>query len=522
MQTPPESSTASAAAGGARAAGADPWVQILACLALMSGGFCAHRYLHPGAAPGASQASDAEPPPAVGPDPSLPESLAMPARREIAVPSPSPLPSEAPPTAPSATGAGVALLGKPKSAGNWIVDGAMGPGADRASLAEALASAQDDDVITVRPGRYQGPFVVSRSLTIVGVGMGPDDVVLDSDGPLTVAVAGGKVSFKNLAISNSGTRYTTAFSVIKAEARLEGVHLKAVGQGARVSRGTLTLAGCTLAARIALIAEDNAHLSAADCAVSGTDVGALLKGDAIAASFTRCKFSDSERGVNIEGRSKLSVDHSEFSLTGVGGGIFLFSGAQASVKTTTFLLRESSRVGLYVQNATLEADHIRIQDSRRSGLIATGESSVRLDDVTITHNAASGVTADKGARVTLRRATVSDNSDCGLQVNDAAVILEKVTLTRNRCGAGFFGPGSLEAHHSTFSEQALGPVAVTPGFETAVVLKGADNEGFSAVKPAAPGSKDRTAPRTATAPSQGGRTRFSHDIFNKYDAGARR
>jgi hypothetical protein len=515
----PASSAAQASAGAARAAVSDLWVQLFVCLALASGTLSALRHFHPAAAPQAELASD-EPPPAVGPEPSLPEvALPQPAAAEAAALAPAAAPGAAAAAAvPQAEGAGVTLLGRSKTPGRWIVDQNMGGGADRRSLAEALASAQDGDIIVVRPGTYKETLVVSRSVTVLGGGQGADEVVLESDGPLTVAVAGGKPAFKGLTISNSGGTATTALSVVKAEARLENVVLRSAGQGARVGMGSLTAAGGSFAARIALIAEDNGRLSVEGAQVAGTDVGALLKGDAIVAAFRRCRFVDSERAINIEGRSRLAVADSEFTLTGVGGGVFVFAGAQANVTKTTFHLKNSSRVGLYVHNATLEGSGVRVFESRRSGLIATAEASVTLDDAQFSRNGAAGVSAEKGASVTLRRATLSDNGDCGLQLSDATAVVDRSTLARDRCGAGFFGPGKLRVDRSRFVELALGPVAVSPGFEGRVKITGDHNEGFSPKKEGAGGGAGAAAPQAGRAQHQDpGRRRFSNDIFQRFE-----
>ena len=434
-----------------------------------------------------------ETPPAVGPNPVLPAVPSSPARSER----PAAL-------GPQASGPGVALMLRPKKPGRWIVDAAMGPGADRPALGEVLASVSDGDVVLVRPGSYRGALTISKSVTIEGEGAKPEDVQIDSDGLLTAAVAGGKVVFRNLTLANSGSKLATVLSISKAEASLERVHVRAAGQGVRVSRGGFAASRCVLASRIALIAEDRSLVAVEDCAISGTDIGALVKGDAIEARFLRCRFTDSERGLNVEGRSRLEVEDSVFSaLLGHGGGLFAFAGAHVRVKASRFLLARSSRAGIYVEDAVLEGDNVRIQDSVRSGVVATKEASVTLDRSQIINNAWAGVAADKRSRVTLRRTTLTGNSDCALQANHASLTLDRVTAERNRCGVGFFGAGTLEVNHSRFAVNALGSLAVTPGFENRITMRGADNEGFS-VKAAG----------AATAPPAVGQRRFAHDIFS--------
>jgi hypothetical protein len=521
LATQEERSAEAASSGAVKAAVSDSWIHLFCFLVLISGGLTAHRFLFPRSAAAVEDAFSDEPPPAEGPEPKLPPIL-MPrpaGAGEAAAPVSAAAPPGAPAAAPQADGAGIAMVGKPKAAGRWVVDQAMGGGADRRTLSEALTGAQDGDIIVVRPGRYKESIVVTKSVTVLGGGASPDEVTLESDGPLTVAVAAGRPALKNLTIINDGQTQSTALSVIKADARLDRVILKSVGQGARVQRGSLTATGGSFAGRIALIAEENGRLSVEDASIAGVDVGALLKGDAITGTFSRCKFADSERAINIEGRSRLTLTDTDFSLTGVGGAVFVFAGAQATATRVAINLRGSSRVGFYVNNATLEGTGLKIQDSRRSGLIVTGESSVTLEDSQILKNGAAGVTAEKGARVTLRRVTLADNGDCGVQVNDGTAFVERSILVRNRCGVGFFGPGKLTANRSKFGDSALGAVAVSPGFESQVKIGGTGNDGFN------PNKKDESAkPAGAAAgsPQQQGRRGFSNDIFQKFEERRRR
>ena len=51
----------------------------------------------------------------------------------------------------------------------WVVDDDLGPGADFADIADAVAVAQAGDVVLIRPGTYgaAGPLVLSKGLTLV-------------------------------------------------------------------------------------------------------------------------------------------------------------------------------------------------------------------------------------------------------------------------------------------------------------------------------------------------------------------
>jgi hypothetical protein len=121
----------------------------------------------------------------------------------------------------------------------------------------------------------------------------------------------------------------------------------------------------------------------------------------------------------------------------------------------------------------------RIQDSRGTGLEASRFALVRLEDVTLSGNVGAAVVVDSGAEIRITRAKIVDNRDCGVRVGGGGKVrLEQVRLTRDRCGVGFVGLGTLEAHNSQFEELALGAVAVKPGLERGVTIRGSGNVGL--------------------------------------------
>ena len=79
-----------------------------------------------------------------------------------------------------------------RTPGQWRVDKAMGPEADTPDLAKALAAAADGDRIMLAAGVYDGPFVVSKSVQLVGAGA-RSDVRLTSTAGATLQASAGKV-----------------------------------------------------------------------------------------------------------------------------------------------------------------------------------------------------------------------------------------------------------------------------------------------------------------------------------------
>jgi hypothetical protein len=81
--------------------------------------------------------------------------------------------------------------------------------------------------------------------------------------------------------------------------------------------------------------------------------------------------------------------------------------------------------------------------------------------------------------VRLSQVKIVDNRESGVRIDGGGkVFLEQVQVSRNRCGVGFTGLGTLESRNSQFSELALGAVAVKPGLEQSIIIRGSGNVGL--------------------------------------------
>lgn len=454
---------------------------MFAALTLLSGGFAAHARLH-AAAPAAVAAGAAtrpfssEEPPAVGP------------ARFAPAPAPAPAPQ-----VPAPTG-GTALTLKARSPGLWVVDAAGGVDADASKLEGVVASASDGDVVQIKPGFYRETLVISKSITLRGMGADRTAVTIDATGPLTAAIAGGRVRLENLTITNNGGLAGTAVAVTKAALTLVNAAVQAPGaQGLRVSDGSIEASQCELSARIALIAEGGSHLKATACAISGTEAAALVKAQAgpVDALFSKVRFRESERAINIEGSARATIDGCDFRLSGPGGAVFAFDGAQAVVRDSKIELGGVSQVGLYAQKAKITASKVWIHGSAGAGVIAN-KSNVTLDDTTLEYN-----------------------KDCGVKADDSVVTLRRATLRHNRCGVGFQSPGQLDANESKFSDNALGPLAAKPGVESRIKLSGTGNEGAE-MTPAGLAGGPQPAAGDGKKRSTNDPVQFKNDVFGQY------
>jgi hypothetical protein len=379
--------------------------------------------------------------------------------------------------------------------GQIVVDKAMGPGADKATLGEALAAALDGDVILVRPGVYSEKLTVSKSVQIVGAGAQKNGVVIECKVPLTLDVLSGSVLIKNLTIDSASSPGSAALAVEPAAiVELQDVSLSATGQGLRVSGGRAALARSDIAAQVAVLIEQRGGVRIAHGQLSGTDAAVLMKGDGMTGDFVDVKFYNSERALNVEGKSQINVDSSEFSLKGPGGGIFAFAGALVGVKKSRFELNHLSQAGIFIQDATVTVDGTTISGSKGGGIVARRGATVNLDQVELSDNEWAGLVVRDSSRVRATRTKITNNLDCAVYIDGATVLLDAPVIKGNRCGVAFYGAGKLDSRNGTYSDNKLGSVVVKPGQEGGALVSGTGNKGLATSdQPSSPKSTQQSS-----------------------------
>lgn len=437
----------------------DPWVQIFGAAALLSGAL-------------ALRAPSRLPPPAVQASSQAPAPAA--ARTAAAQPE---------------------KVLRAKKPGQWLVDKTMSPEADTSDLAKALASAAEGDRIMLAPGTYEGPFVVSKSVQLVGAGA-KSDVRLTSNAGITLQLASGKTFLKNLSVAGAATPGAAALSIERAaEASLQDVSLSASGTAVRVSGGVLAASRADFSGKVGVSLDNGGKARLEQGSAAGSDAGVLLKGDGLSVELAGVRFRDCGRALDVEGRSRAAVEDADFSLSAAGGAVFAFAGADVSVRRGRFELNHAAQVALFAQEATLAASGVKIRGSKGAAVIARKSSTVNLEDCEISDSEWAALVVEEGSRARAVRCRITDNLDCALHVGEATVLLDGVTAARNRCGAAFYGAGKLDAKGSTFSDHKLGAVVVKPGLEGSVSVSGIGDQGLPAAQAvtATPALKSRSA-----------------------------
>lgn len=98
-------------------------------------------------------------------------------------------------------------LVSPKKKGRFLVAPPGDQDADTDSVANAVYSARDGETVEIKPGTYDGSFIVSkREVVIRGLGLRPQDVVIRTQdaGPAIMALDGAHIRLENLRVARMG------------------------------------------------------------------------------------------------------------------------------------------------------------------------------------------------------------------------------------------------------------------------------------------------------------------------------
>ena len=120
----------------------------------------------------------------------------------------------------------------PKTRGRWIVANLAGPDVDSPSIARAIYSAADGDVILLKPGLYLEPLeILGKNLTLRGLGARPEEVLVTSPNPAAVLkLDGASVRLENLRIEPERGYSATAAAVLVRSGRLRLLNVTARSQ----------------------------------------------------------------------------------------------------------------------------------------------------------------------------------------------------------------------------------------------------------------------------------------------------
>ena len=189
------------------------------------------------------------------------------------------------------------------------------------------------------------------------------------------------------------------------------------------------------------------------------------------------------RNVNIRSSGKglrlLGADLEASDCAIEAGAAVAVSGKSRVKLTSVSLTGRVIGISMQDSSADLQLDNSRVSGGGGAGLRVSDGAWARISGTTISGNRYAGIMVASGAEVRVSRSQLTGNGECGAYIEEnGKLVLEKVTLTRNKCGVGFAGAGSLEARGNKFSDNTLGAVAVSPLQGDKALITGGGNSGL--------------------------------------------
>lgn len=195
-------------------------------------------------------------------------------------------------------------------------------------------------------------------------------------------------------------------------------------------------------------------------------------------TMRRVKLKSSSSGLRVQD-GEATVSDSELE-----GRRALFVTGRSKVRVSrSKLAGEEAGISADGGEVNLRVEGCRLQNGRGTGLAAGRFASVAVNDTTISDNTLAAVSVYTGARVKISNSRITDNQECGVILDEGgSVELEHVTVSRNKCGVGFSGAGSLLANNSVFTDLEMGAVAIKKGCENIAKVRGSGNKGLTIPK----------------------------------------
>ncbi|PNW10770.1 sporulation protein [Microbacterium testaceum] len=276
------------------------------------------------------------------------------------------------------------------------------------SIASALASAEDGDVISIRPGLYRESLLVDRSVSLSGVGDAGEVRIEGIDGPAVCSTA---------------------------EARMSGLSLARTDGDVAVdvASGTLSLDDCTVEAstEVALVVRADAQLSLHDTRVANDAGAGVLVFEGGRSEITGGRLHDiATTALVVRGPSSAHIV--DVVIASASGGLLVADGGQLTVARGR--IADVTGAAMTVEGgASLDATGTVIVDGGGIGVLVTSGGSATLADVTIRNPRGQGVVGMADAVIDLSGVGIHDGATHALH------LVERAQLTARACelrGAG--------------------------------------------------------------------------------------
>ncbi|MDT0309414.1 right-handed parallel beta-helix repeat-containing protein [Streptomyces sp. DSM 44917] len=275
-----------------------------------------------------------------------------------------------------------------------------------ATVTEALAAADDGDVLVLAPGTYRENLVIEQAVTVRGPGG-------EKDGPARIAPV-------------DGVPLTVRGSATVDRLRIEGQD--ATAPAVLVDAGSPELLGLVVrtASAAGIEVRGGARPTVRRCAVgNATGTGISVSEDA-GGLFEECEVTESGRpGIAVRGPARPRLERCR--------------------------VRQATGAGLSVtgEGSAVDAVGCRFEEIRGTGVLLAERAAAHLSECRVSATTGDGVTLDSEAVLTLADSEVADVPENALDLRSRSVLtLVRTTVSGfGRNGVSVWDPGShADAH----------------------------------------------------------------------------
>jgi len=337
----------------------------------------------------------------------------------------------------------------------WVLDASGSRGSDGKDFSEIINSVAEGDTIELKPGVYNGPAVVARSIRLVGqTANSGERASIHYTAGLGMTVTPAQINVENVEFTQTSAGQSGIIVV-------SGQTIAQISKCAFLTRGSYCISGQG-SARI--VAQDSKFLS------FNQGTGFFIKGN-VNGTLERCDFEENQEGAHSEGTSYLTLNDCTFQKntpTKAGSCVFVSSGGNAQVNGCHFSDNENaapvqvgqsdmalnncifernsgSEVGFAIQahnGATLHISNSTFTEDKRPVVIKDGSrlfmENCKLDKCGESSKSVSGANLlieDKNSQATIKKAEFSDIQYAGVLVADEA----QLTMQDSTINGGQYG-----------------------------------------------------------------------------------
>ncbi len=272
------------------------------------------------------------------------------------------------------------------------------------TLQEAIDAAPDSAVVCLEAGEWKENIVITKSLTLRGIGRGETTLRAAEDYLPVVVIQAPEASGVAVAIS--------------------GVTID--GGGGREGYG--------------ILATDSVHLTVGDCAVSGGFSGIELQSNAQAA-ITDCVVSRNFGGVTLMDSAQVSVE--DCTISGNDYGVWVMGSALATM--TACSIAESGSAGIQlIGDAQATVTDCTVSGSGDSNIEIRERAQGTFTGCSLSNGGRFGIYLESSAQATIVNNVIRDNARYGVALGEQPCFFVFGRFAGYVAGSGNTGAGNAE------------------------------------------------------------------------------